>query len=68
MSYSNNFIFIKITMNKGRTQQSKLQLYYKIAEQISRQLDISIDDVAICLIENEPINWSFGGGKMQFVA
>ncbi|NUF27079.1 tautomerase family protein [Gilliamella sp. ESL0254] len=55
-------------MNKGRTQQSKLQLYYKIAEQISRQLDISIDDVAICLIENEPINWSFGGGKMQFVA
>ncbi|MWP62997.1 tautomerase family protein [Gilliamella sp. Pas-s25] len=68
ISYSNNFIFIKITMNKGRTQQSKLQLYYKIAEQISQQLDISIDDVAICLIENEPVNWSFGGGKMQFVA
>lgn len=55
-------------MNKGRTQQSKLQLYNKIADKISHQLDISIDDVAICLIENDPINWPFGGGKMQFVA
>lgn len=32
MSYSNNFILVKITMNKGRTQQSKLQLYYKKAK------------------------------------
>jgi len=33
-------------------------------EKISRQLDIFINDIAICLIENNHVNWSFGARKM----
>lgn len=67
ISYSEDFILIKITMNKGRTQLNKLQLYKKIVEELSNNLDVSTSDISICLIENEPENWSFGDGKMQFI-
>jgi len=67
ITYPSASIFVKITLNKGRSVEQKSKLYRAISERIGRSLEISTEGVVISLVEALPENWSFGGGKMQFL-
>ena len=62
---SEDLLFVKITLNAGRTNEVKKNLYAAIA----RNLDVAglrPDDLLIVLVEVTKENWSFGGGRMTY--
>ena len=64
--YSQDVIFIQITLNVGRTVELKKAFYKRIVEEAHAQLKIRPDDVVINLVEVVKENWSFGGGIAQY--
>jgi 4-oxalocrotonate tautomerase len=64
--YSQDVIFIQITLNVGRTVELKKAFYKRIVEDAHAQLKIRPDDVVINLVEVVKENWSFGGGIAQY--
>jgi phenylpyruvate tautomerase PptA (4-oxalocrotonate tautomerase family) len=60
------FIAIEITLRRGRTPTRKRALYRAIAENIRDATGTPIEDVMVVLTENDPIDWSFGGGIAQY--
>ena len=66
VTYTPNIVFIQISWNSGRSIDVKKSFYKAIAEGISHQTDISIQDVWISLIDVAREDWSFGNGEMQY--
>jgi 4-oxalocrotonate tautomerase len=64
--YSNDIIFIQITLNAGRSVELKKAFYKRIADDIEAQLKTRPQDVVINLVEVAKENWSFGGGIAQY--
>jgi 4-oxalocrotonate tautomerase len=64
--YSNDIIFIQITLNAGRPVELKKAFYKRIADDIEAQLKTRPQDVVINLVEVAKENWSFGGGIAQY--
>ena len=64
--YSNDIIFIQITLNAGRSVELKKAFYKRIADDIEAQLKTRSQDVVINLVEVAKENWSFGGGIAQY--
>jgi phenylpyruvate tautomerase PptA (4-oxalocrotonate tautomerase family) len=64
--YSQDIIFIQITLSAGRSVELKKAFYKRIAEDIHAQLKTRPDDVVINLVEVAKENWSFGGGIAQY--
>ena len=67
-SYSDDLIFIQITMNAGRTVEMKKAFYKRIVDDYQRQLQGRPDDVVINLVEVVKENWSFGHGIAQYAS
>jgi 4-oxalocrotonate tautomerase len=65
--YSQDIIFIQITLSSGRSVKLKKAFYKRIADDISAQLNTRAEDVVINLVEVAKENWSFGGGIAQYV-
>ncbi len=65
--YSNDVVFIQITLNSGRSVELKKALYKRIFDDIGAQLEARPDDVVINLVEVPRENWSYGGGIAQYV-
>ena len=63
---SSDVIIIKITLNAGRSVETKKNLYADIARRLEEGADVRPDDVMICLIEVTKENWSFGGGRATY--
>ncbi|MEA2568012.1 MAG: hypothetical protein QOI24_13 [Acidobacteriota bacterium] len=63
---SENFVFIEITLNAGRTVEVKKNLYADIVVRLEKEIDVRPDDVTISLIEVTKENWSFGGGRATY--
>src|SRR5215510_4394213 len=62
------FIAIQITLNEGRSVETKKAFYARVAESLRRELDVRPQDVLINLVEVKKENWSFGNGIAQYVA
>jgi len=66
IDYSNDIVFIQITLNTGRTIEMKKAFYKRIADELHTQLKIRREDVFINLVEVAKENWSFGNGIAQY--
>ncbi len=66
--YSQDAIFIQITLNSGRSIELKKAFYKRIVDDVQRQLKMRPDDVVINLVEVPKENWSFGNGIAQYAA
>ena len=64
--YSEDIIFIQITLNAGRTIELKKAFYKRIVDDIASKLHARPDDVVINLVEVAKENWSFGHGIAQY--
>lgn len=63
---SDDLVIVQITCNGGRTLEQKQALYRRIAENVSADPGLRIQDVFINLIEVAKENWSFGNGVAQY--
>ncbi len=63
---SEDVVFIRITLNRGRTTDLKKALYAQIAERLNTNLGIRKEDVVISLLEVSPEDWSLGNGDAQY--
>jgi phenylpyruvate tautomerase PptA (4-oxalocrotonate tautomerase family) len=64
--YSDDIIFIQITLNAGRSVELKKAFYKRIVDDIASKLHARPDDVVINLVEVAKENWSFGHGIAQY--
>jgi len=64
--YSEDVVFIQITLNSGRSVELKKSFYKRIADDFQNQLNGRPDDVVINLVEVPKENWSFGQGIAQY--
>jgi 4-oxalocrotonate tautomerase len=64
--YSQDAIFIQITLNSGRSIELKKAFYKRIVDDVQTQLKMRPDDVVINLVEVAKENWSFGNGIAQY--
>jgi 4-oxalocrotonate tautomerase len=67
-SYSDDLIFIQITLNAGRSVEMKKALYKRIVDDFQNQLQGRPDDIFISLVEVAKENWSFGNGIAQYAS
>jgi phenylpyruvate tautomerase PptA (4-oxalocrotonate tautomerase family) len=66
--YTNDLIFIQITLTAGRSVERKKAFYKRIVDDLHAQLKLRPDDVLINLVEVTREDWSFGNGIAQYVA
>ena len=57
---------IAITLNAGRSVESKKQFYATLAERLKAVAQIRPEDVFVSLTEVAKENWSFGNGEAQY--
>ncbi len=60
-------VLIQITLRAGRTVEQKKALFARIADELAQKPGLRKEDVVICLVGNEPADWSFGSGAAQYV-
>jgi len=66
--YSQDVVFIQITLNAGRSVELKKAFFKRIANDMHAQLKVRQEDVVINLVEVAKENWSFGGGVAQYAS
>jgi phenylpyruvate tautomerase PptA (4-oxalocrotonate tautomerase family) len=59
-------IFIQVTLNEGRTVDTKRAFYKAIVDGLRLRLNVRPGDVFINLVEVKKENWSFGNGEAQY--
>jgi phenylpyruvate tautomerase PptA (4-oxalocrotonate tautomerase family) len=63
---TSDLIMVQIFFNEGRSVAQKQALYKAIADGLSEQLGVRLEDVFITLVEVKKENWSFGNGIAQY--
>jgi phenylpyruvate tautomerase PptA (4-oxalocrotonate tautomerase family) len=63
---SDGAILVEITLRSGRSDDKKRALYRTIVENLQARAGVRKEDVIVTLVENEPIDWSFGNGVAQY--
>ena len=58
---SHQYIIIEIMMMEGRETETKKNLIKSLFENINKNLDISVSDIEICIIESKASNLGFRG-------
>jgi len=66
--YSDDVVFIQITLNAGRSVEMKKAFYKRIADDYHSKLQGRPDDIVINLVEVAKENWSFGNGIAQYAS
>ena len=61
-------LIIQVTLNQGRTVDTKKALYRAIVDGLHERLGLRTEDVVIGLVEVPKENWSFGRGEAQYAA
>jgi 4-oxalocrotonate tautomerase len=61
-----SFLAVHITLRRGRPPEKKRALYRAIADNINAATGTRVEDVMVVLSENDPVDWSFGGGIAQY--
>lgn len=63
---SPSLLIVEITLNAGRSNDVKKNLYAGIASGLETAIGLRPDDVLVSLVEVSKENWSFGGGRMTY--
>jgi 4-oxalocrotonate tautomerase len=63
---TDEIIIIQITLNEGRTLDTKRTFYQRTVQLLEQSLKIRSEDVMIGLVEVKKENWSFGRGIAQY--
>jgi phenylpyruvate tautomerase PptA (4-oxalocrotonate tautomerase family) len=63
---SDDVIFIQITLNEGRTLETKRRFYSAVVKALAARPGVRTQDVLINLVEVAKENWSFGDGIAQY--
>jgi 4-oxalocrotonate tautomerase len=63
---TSDLIMVQIFFNEGRSVAQKQALYKAIADRLSEQLGVRLEDVFVTLVEVKKENWSFGNGIAQY--
>jgi phenylpyruvate tautomerase PptA (4-oxalocrotonate tautomerase family) len=63
---SSGIIIIQITLNEGRTLETKQAFFRQLASRLHDELAVREEDVFINLVEVKKENWSFGNGIAQY--
>jgi 4-oxalocrotonate tautomerase len=63
---SDDCIFLQITLNAGRTLETKQRFYKAVADGLHEGLKLRRENVFISLVEVQKENWSFGNGEAQY--
>ena len=58
---SHQYTIIEIMMMEGRETETKKNLIKSLFENINKDLNISVNDIEICIIESKASNWGFRG-------
>jgi len=66
--YSEDIVFIQVTLNAGRSVELKKAFYKRIVDDFQKQLHGRPDDIVINLVEVAKENWSFGHGLAQYAS
>jgi len=61
-------IFLQITLNSGRSLETKQRFYKAVADGLHEGLGLRREDVFINLVEVQKENWSFGNGEAQYAS
>jgi len=64
---SDECIFLQITLNAGRSVETKQRFYRTVADGLQAGLGLRREDVFINLVEVGKADWSFGNGEAQYV-
>ena len=59
-------IVIQVTLNEGRTLDTKRAFYKALADGLHERLQLRREDVFVNLVEVRKENWSFGNGAAQY--
>jgi 4-oxalocrotonate tautomerase len=65
---SDDCIFLQITLNAGRSVETKQRFYKVVADGLHDGLKVRREDVFINLVEVQKEDWSFGNGVAQYVS
>ncbi|MEJ5060206.1 MULTISPECIES: tautomerase family protein [unclassified Pseudomonas] len=63
---SANVVLLTV-ISRPRSREQKIAFYRLLAEQLRVDCDLSPDDLIVSLVENTDADWSFGGGRAQFL-
>jgi 4-oxalocrotonate tautomerase len=63
---SDDLIIVEITLNAGRSVETKKALYRRLLKNLGREIELRPDDLLVSLIEVAPENWSFGRGLATY--
>ncbi|KIQ17473.1 tautomerase family protein [Rhodococcus sp. MEB064] len=66
MRRSDKLVIIEI-ISRSRTRTQKELLYRLLAECLHRECGLERDDLIVTITENSDDDWSFGGGRAQFL-
>jgi len=54
---SDNIVYMRITLNRGRSTDKKKALYAKIGERLNANLGVRTEDIVICLFHQKTGRW-----------
>jgi phenylpyruvate tautomerase PptA (4-oxalocrotonate tautomerase family) len=63
---SDDTVVVQITLNTGRTLETKKALYARMAELLAKSPGLRKEDLFVSLVEVAKENWSFGNGIAQY--
>jgi phenylpyruvate tautomerase PptA (4-oxalocrotonate tautomerase family) len=66
ISHTPDLVFIQVTLNAGRSVETKKAFYKAVADGLHERLELRREDVFIVLTEVAKENWSFGNGEAQY--
>ena len=64
---SDDFVFVQVTLSRGRTTEQKQAFYARLAELLERNARMGPEDLAISIVESTREDWSFGDGIAQYL-
>jgi phenylpyruvate tautomerase PptA (4-oxalocrotonate tautomerase family) len=58
---TDHYLIIELMMMSGRSVETKKKLIRLLFQEISKHLNISTNDIEICILESPACNWGFRG-------
>jgi phenylpyruvate tautomerase PptA (4-oxalocrotonate tautomerase family) len=60
-------VLVQVHLSAGRTVERKQAFYARLSELLVRDVGLREEDLAVCLVENQREDWSFGRGEASYV-
>lgn len=60
-------VVVLTIFSRKRSSESKKKLYELLIANLNQACQIASKDIMVSIIENEDADWSFGGGRAQFL-